>query len=139
MAALHSGRHRADVGEGEPGRGGDGSTGGADAAVDVGRARDKVAAFTNALWCVPPDALPHATVGGVIRPFPDPLPIGLTPDGSWLFLYLVTTPLPTAFRTFLTRHVALWSALPSWRLRLLLPAAPHPRDQPAAPPRRRRR
>jgi hypothetical protein len=89
----------------------------------LGLVQDKVAAFTNAPFCVPPDALPRTTVGGVVRPFPDPFPIGLAADGSCLFLYLVTTPQPTAFRTFLMRHVALLSALPSWRLRLLIPPA----------------
>lgn len=89
----------------------------------LGLARDKVAAFTSAPWCVPPNAVPQTTVGGAIRPFPDSFPIGLARDGSCLFLYLVTAPLPTAFRTFLTRHAALWSALRSWRLRLLLPPA----------------
>jgi len=58
-----------------------------------------------------------------VRRSPDPFPIGLASDGSCLFLFLVTTPFPTAFRTFLTRHVALLSALRSWRLRLLLPPA----------------
>jgi len=55
-------------------------------------------------------------------PVPGP-PVGLVPDGSCLFLYLVTTPFPTTFRTFLRRHLALLSALPSWRLRLLVPPA----------------
>ena len=89
----------------------------------LGLARDKVATFTTPPFCVPAAALPRTTIGGVTRPFPDPFPIGLAPDGSCLFLYLVTTPFPTAFRTFLTRHVGLLSALPSWRLRLLLPPA----------------
>lgn len=89
----------------------------------LGLARDKVASFTAPPFCVVPNAVPQTTVGGVVRLFPDPFPIGLTADGTWLFLYLVTTPLPTAFRTFLTRHVALLSTLPSWRLRLLLPPA----------------
>jgi hypothetical protein len=89
----------------------------------LGLARDKVATFTAPPFCMPPDALPQTTIGGVVRPFPDAFPIGLASDGSCLFLYLVTTPLPTAFRTFLTRHLALFSALPSWRLRLLLPPA----------------
>jgi hypothetical protein len=89
----------------------------------LGLARDKAAAFTKPPWCVPPDALPRTTVGGVVRPSPDPFPIGLAPDGSWRFLYLVTTPIPTAFRGFLTRHEALLRTLPSWRLRLLIPPA----------------
>jgi hypothetical protein len=38
----------------------------------LGLARDKVAAFTSAPWCVPSDALPQTTVGGVVRLFPDP-------------------------------------------------------------------
>jgi hypothetical protein len=89
----------------------------------LGLSHDKVAAFTNAPFCVPPDALPHTTVGGAVRPFPDPFPIGLAADGSCLLLYQVTSPFPTAFRGFLTRHAALLSTLPSWRLRLLVPPA----------------
>jgi hypothetical protein len=89
----------------------------------LGLARDKAATFTNPPFCLPLDALPRTTVGGVVRLFPDPFPIGLAPNGTWLFLYLITSPLPTAFRTFLTRHVALLSALPSWCLRLLIPPA----------------
>jgi hypothetical protein len=89
----------------------------------LGLARDKVAAFTAPPFCVVPEALPRMAVGGVVRLFPDPFPIGLAPDGSCLLLYLVTTPLPPAFHRFLARHVALWSALPSWCLRLLIPPA----------------
>jgi hypothetical protein len=89
----------------------------------LGLARDKVAVFTTAPFCVPPDALPRTTVGGVVRPFPDPFPIGLAPDRSCLFLFLVTAPFAGAFRTFLTRHLALFSAVRSWRVRLLLPPA----------------
>jgi hypothetical protein len=87
----------------------------------LGLARDKVATFTNAPFCMASDALPHTATGGVVRPFPDPFPIGLAPDGTCLFLYLIASPFPTACRRFLTRHLALLSALPSWRLRLLLP------------------
>jgi hypothetical protein len=49
----------------------------------LGLARDKVAALTNAPFCVPPDALPHTTVGGAVRPFPDPFPIGLAAMTTW--------------------------------------------------------
>jgi hypothetical protein len=52
----------------------------------LGLARDKVATFTNAPCCVPADALPQTTIGGVVRAFPDPFPIGLAPNGSCLFL-----------------------------------------------------
>lgn len=47
----------------------------------LGLARDKVATFTAPPFCVPPDALPRTTVDNVVRPFPDPFPIGLAPDG----------------------------------------------------------
>ena len=87
----------------------------------LGLARDKVAAFTNPAWCLAPDGLPRTTVGGVVRPFPDAFPIALAPDGSCLFLYLVTAPLPTTFRTLLMRHLALLSVRPSCGLRLLVP------------------
>jgi hypothetical protein len=79
----------------------------------LGLARDKVSAFTNPPSSVPLDTLPQRTAGEVVRPSPDPLPIGLTADGSWVFIYLVTTPIPTTFRNLLTRHVALHGALPS--------------------------
>jgi hypothetical protein len=89
----------------------------------LGLARAKVAAFTNRPFCLPPNVLPQTTVAGVVRAFPDASPVGLAPDGSCLFLCLVTTRFPAAFRGFLTRHVALYSALRSWRLRLLIPHA----------------
>lgn len=38
----------------------------------LGLSRDKVAAFTAAPFCVAPDGLPRTTIGGVVRPFPDP-------------------------------------------------------------------
>lgn len=47
----------------------------------LGLARNKVAAFTAPPFSLAPDALPHTTVGGVVRPFPDPFPIGLAPEG----------------------------------------------------------
>ena len=40
----------------------------------LGLVRDKVATFTTPPFCVPADALPRTTVGGVVRPFPDPPP-----------------------------------------------------------------
>jgi hypothetical protein len=89
----------------------------------LGLVRDKVATLTNSPWSVAMDAVPQTTVGGAVRRFPDSFPAGLAADGSWLFLYLVTTQLPTTFRRFLTRHAALLGALPSWRLRLLIPPA----------------
>lgn len=48
----------------------------------LGLSRDKVAAFTAPPFCLPPHDVPHTTIGGIVRPFPDPCPIGVAPDGS---------------------------------------------------------
>jgi hypothetical protein len=57
-----------------------------------------------------------------VRYFPDKLPIGLGTDGrTYVFLYLVTRPLPVDFRLFLERHAELLRSLPAWTLRLLVP------------------
>jgi hypothetical protein len=64
----------------------------------LGLSRDKVAAFTDAPGCVPTAAPPRTTVGGVVRAFQDPFPIGPSPDGTWLFLYLVAAPFPEPAR-----------------------------------------
>lgn len=57
-----------------------------------------------------------------VRYFPDRLPVGVEPGGNvYVFLYLVTRPAPLDFRAFLQRHAELLRALPSWRVRLLVP------------------
>ena len=57
-----------------------------------------------------------------VRQFTDKLPIGIGDDGStYVFLYLVTRPLPADFRMFLERHAELCRALPAWSVRLLIP------------------
>lgn len=57
-----------------------------------------------------------------VRYFPDKLPVGVGADGrTYVFLYLVTRPLPVDFRMFLERHAELFRALPAWTLRLLVP------------------
>ena len=48
----------------------------------LGLARVKVATFTTAPFCPPPNALPQTRVAGVVRPFPDPYPIGLGAVGG---------------------------------------------------------
>jgi len=52
----------------------------------LGLSRDKAETFTNPPCCVPPAALPRTAVGGVVRPCPDPFPIGLAADGTRLSL-----------------------------------------------------
>ena len=60
--------------------------------------------------------------GHTVRRFTDKLPIGIGDDGrTYVFLYLVTRPLPVDFRMFLERHAELLRALPAWSVRLLIP------------------
>lgn len=90
--------------------------------------RDKVAHFTLLLGTtLQRDELPHLTFGDghekTVRYFPDKLPIGIAADGrTHLFPYLVTRAAPVDFRAFLHRHAELLRALPSWTVRLLIPA-----------------
>ena len=50
-------------------------------------------------------------------------PIGVRErDDAVVVLYLVTTPMPARFRTFLRQHVGLLRALPRWTIRLVFPA-----------------
>lgn len=90
-------------------------------------ADEKVGYFTRAAH-VPFSELPQLAFGAapqqVVRYFPDKLPIGVAPNGrAPVFVYVVTRDLPIDFRAFLQRHAALFRALPSWSLRLLI--APH--------------
>src|SRR3954469_9337573 len=87
--------------------------------------REKVAYFTLTRRVAPAD-LPALTFSSersqTIRRFPDKLPIGIGDDGrTYVFLYLVTRPLPVDFRMFLERHAELLRALPAWSVRLLIP------------------
>jgi hypothetical protein len=93
----------------------------------LGTERDKVAYFTPT-HRVPRTDLPALTFRAdareTIRCFADKLPVGLGPDGrTFVFLYLVTRPLPMDFRMFLERHAELLRALPAWTRRLIVP--PH--------------
>ncbi|MEK7992942.1 MAG: hypothetical protein AAB403_03960 [Planctomycetota bacterium] len=88
--------------------------------------RDKVAHFARLFGTsVRPNELPHFTFGTppntTTRYFPDKLPIGILPDQSRLFTYLVCRSSPVDFRAFLNRHAHLFRALRKWRLRLLIP------------------
>jgi hypothetical protein len=69
--------------------------------------------------------LPSLTFGTgeskTVRHFPDRLPIGRGPDGRYIFVYLVTDPMPVDFRTFLGRHAELLRGLRTWTVRLLFP------------------
>ncbi len=74
-----------------------------------------------------PEEYPHITFGlgppKTVRCFPDKLPIGIMRDdpGRYVFLYLVTRPVPVDFRQFLQRHHDLLATLRTWTVRLLVP------------------
>jgi hypothetical protein len=88
---------------------------------------DKVAHFTVTRQ-VSRDVLPRLifrnATAETVRFFPDKLPIGVHPDGrTHDFIYVVNRQVPVDFRPYLYRHVALFQAVPKWRVRLLVP--PH--------------
>jgi hypothetical protein len=90
--------------------------------------RDKLAHFIRLLGTrVRRDELPQLVFGkpgnSTVRFFPDKMPIGLDGDGrTYVFAYLVKRSSPIDFRAFLVRHAELLRALPSWRIRLVIPA-----------------
>jgi hypothetical protein len=57
-----------------------------------------------------------------VRYFPDRLPIGVHPSGHVVFVYLHVDPLHDEFRDFLQRHAPLLERLPSWTIRIVVPA-----------------
>ena len=85
-------------------------------------ATDKVAYFSSTAssdvkrW-------PRQAVAGTRRYFPDHLPIGVSPAGRVVFMFLATTPTTDDLKAFLRRHVDLLQALPDWTVRLVMP--PH--------------
>lgn len=74
-----------------------------------------------------PEDYPHVTFGSgsrrTVRLFPDKLPIGIVKADTsrYVFLYLVTRPVPVDFRQFLYRHRDLLATLHLWTIRLLVP------------------
>jgi len=56
------------------------------------------------------------------RYFPDRLPIGVAPSGPTVFIYMASDPMRDDFRDFLQRHAALLERLPSWTIRIVVPA-----------------
>lgn len=86
--------------------------------------REKLEHFTLA-HRIPRQDLPLLTFRApdaeTVRYFPDKLPIGLSRDGAYTFMYLLVQDVPIDFRGFLERHAELLRALPSWTVRLLIP------------------
>lgn len=86
--------------------------------------QEKVEHFSKTV-ALPPETLPRRGAGdrdGLRRPFPDAWSIGCPRDERpHVFLYLVTSPNPLDFRSFLHRHAPLLRALNRWEMRLLVP------------------
>jgi hypothetical protein len=96
----------------------------------LGTEQDKVAYFNSTFeqrGCGADPCLPHLAFGAgtetVIRYFPDKMPIGVERDFGprHVFLYLVTSEVPTAFRMFLFRHADLLGSVQQWTIRVIVP------------------
>jgi hypothetical protein len=83
---------------------------------------DKVAYFSAANGC-DRSRWPQRTVSGKIRYFPELLPIGVSPAGQIVLVFLADTSPTDGLKTFLQRHSGLLGGLPMWTFRLVLP--PH--------------
>jgi hypothetical protein len=64
---------------------------------------------------------PQQTVAGTGRYFPDHPPIGVSPTGHVVFLFLATSPVTNDLKAFVQRHAALLETLPDWAVRLVMP------------------
>jgi len=63
---------------------------------------------------------PQQTVAGTCRYFPDHLPLGVSPTGHVVFLFLATSPVTDDLKAFVRRHAALLETLPDWTVRLVM-------------------
>jgi hypothetical protein len=84
--------------------------------------RDKVAYFSGDA-SLDMSRWPQQTVAGTCRYFPDHLPIGVSPTGHVVFLFLATSPVSDDVKAFVQRHAALLAELPHWTVRMVMP--PH--------------
>jgi hypothetical protein len=94
--------------------------------VWLGTTEEKAAHLT-ALTAINPADLPHVTIGegdnGIIRYFPERLPIGIDMEGRGVLVYVVADQVLDEFRIFLERHAPVLRTLPAWTLRIVVP--PH--------------
>lgn len=81
---------------------------------------DKVGFFTVAA-SMDASRLPHYTVAGRLRYFPDHLPIGVNSTREVVFVFLVSNSLSGDLKAFLQRHATLIGALPKSTIRFVLP------------------
>lgn len=96
----------------------------------LGTEQDKVAYFKSTFeqrGVGAEPCLPHLVFGTgaekVVRYFPDKMAIGVERGYGrrHVFLYLVTSDVPTSFRMFLFRHADLLGTVPQWTIRLVVP------------------
>ncbi|MCC7416633.1 MAG: hypothetical protein IT176_05770 [Acidobacteria bacterium] len=63
-----------------------------------------------------------ATTGAFRVVHADQAPIGIHPDGRWILICLLTQDAKRELRTFLERHLLFLAALPTWTIRVVIPA-----------------
>jgi hypothetical protein len=75
---------------------------------------------------IPLDDAPHLVIRQGdqrrLRYFPERLPIGVHPSGHVVFVYVHSDPMRDKFRDFLQRHAPLLEKLPTWTIRIVVPA-----------------
>lgn len=64
---------------------------------------------------------PQQMVAGTRRYFPDHLPIGVSPNGQVVFVFMATGSITKDLNAFIHRHTHLLSTLRAWTVRLMLP------------------
>jgi hypothetical protein len=84
---------------------------------------DALLAHPNVEWLVTAeDKAQRLSVS--VTSFHDRQPIGIAPDGRVVLLYVATEPYTSRFVAFLQRRHELLRRLPTWTLRIVVPAAP---------------
>jgi hypothetical protein len=84
---------------------------------------DALLAHPDIEWLVTADdAAQH--LSAAVTSFPDRQPIGIAPDRRVVLLYVATEPYTSRFVAFLQRRHELLRRMPTWTLRVVVPAAP---------------
>ena len=84
---------------------------------------DALLAYPDVEWLVTAEDKAQRLSADVTS-FPDRQPIGIAPDGRVVLLYVATEPYTSRFIAFLQRRHELLCRLPTWTLRVVVPATP---------------
>lgn len=84
---------------------------------------DALLAHPDIEWLVTAEDKAHRLSADVTS-FPDRQPIGIAPDGRLVVLYVATEPYSSRFVAFLQHRHELLRRLPTWTLRIVVPATP---------------